>query len=672
MTLQRDPHFNKQHYYYGLTITNEFNDLQSNIDVAIKRQQRFLTGYSTIQSPSVTADSPPSQYVKVGAGSVVLYDGTWCSWSDTLTVDSATATKGSLQGSTTVTVNLNVRWVILGIGFKLEESDTRTTDDSQVVNFRQDAGYQCFTYMTAEQASGTDWRSSAVVASLLSSMRINDNVEPIAIAEIAYGSSVVQTTKVWKLQRNLWESGTPFDENRFIRSAMAYTMGRPIIENSSGTVSIVTNTQPGAPGQIVIAGGEKILIGFKDPQDGNKIRMVEKTVPSATINFPAQNTKYIVRLKTDSDGNSIIYYGTGDYPLNSPLNQDGQGTQDGTSQGFPATLLDMPLAEVTTGNNGTLPTTMIIPNTSLSFDRQIFPGDVYVSGDVIANGKSFVGQHLKLGDDTINADEGTILFQRNDTHGPRITVNSPSTLGSYNPTASSPYNSTPVARMSFMTGSTPTTKWTEFSVGQLLLTGGGGGFQPAIRIDDTTGDTTRQMLLMSSTMSSHFKAQILTNSTNFDYSGTPTGSKYAGMQSNFLRINGYFGGKVTGTPGAFLGQTRTLFIDHVAMAFGRFVAANPPTIVGNAQFNIDVANCVKVATGVYDIQLLSATYSGAIPDMIDVCPMYTAETTWVYDTSNSTSNKVRIKFYNGAGAAVDVNFSVKIYEWQWPAIDTYV
>jgi len=200
MTLQRDAHFHKQNYYFGLTITGEFNDLQTNIDNAIKRQQRFLTGYSTIESPSVVADSPVSANVKIGAGAVILYDGTWVSWAESLTVSTTTATKGSFQGSTVVTGVGNIRWIIVGVAFDVDQSDVRTTDDSQIVNFLQRSGYKIYVYMSSEQVAGTDWRGNATISSLLSSMRINDNIEPIAIAEIAYGSASVATNKVWKLQ----------------------------------------------------------------------------------------------------------------------------------------------------------------------------------------------------------------------------------------------------------------------------------------------------------------------------------------------------------------------------------------------------------------------------------------------------------------------------------------
>jgi len=354
MTRQSTPHYDRINFYTGLTVVDELNTQFLNVDSALKRVQKTW-GPGVLRAPAVTAESPPSANITIGAGAVVCNDGNAVTWSSNTTINTSIATAGSLQGNTAVTTTGNIRWVIIGVRSKIEldEAVINRLGDTEYKNHR--SGYEFLVYGSAEQVSGTNWRGSTIVSNLVQTMRNNDFAEPLAIVELAYGSMIAQTNKVWRLQTPVWEAGSPREESHFSRVASAYIMPRPVVQTSTATIAATPNIQVGLPGSLTIPGGESLLIGYKDPKDGGAIRIVQVTLPAATINLPLANTVYVVRMNLDEDGVPTIYYGTGDYPLDPPYPQDGKGTQDGTQQGFTATLVDTPLAIVTTQNNGQIP-----------------------------------------------------------------------------------------------------------------------------------------------------------------------------------------------------------------------------------------------------------------------------------------------------------------------------
>jgi hypothetical protein len=138
----------------------------------------------------------------------------------------------------------------------------------------------------------------------------------------------------------------------------------------------------------VITGGEKILIGFKDPTRDDEIRLVKVTLPATNINFPNLSTSYIVRMYLDPDGVPFVYKGEGTWLANSPLAVDAHGTADGTGQGFPPTSIDIPLYKATTGaSNGSLPTVEAIVNLSSVLALSEFEiGDLSVQNNMSVAG----------------------------------------------------------------------------------------------------------------------------------------------------------------------------------------------------------------------------------------------------------------------------------------------
>jgi hypothetical protein len=406
-------------------------------------------------------------------------------------------------------------------------------------------------------------------------------------------------------------------------------MVRPVLLNSSGSVAVQVNSQPGAPGQLVVTGGEKMLVGFKDPKDGNRIHVIEVTVPAATINFPAQNTKYIVRLKTDSDGTPSIYYGTSTvgYPLDAPVNQDATGTQDASGSGFPATLVDAPLIQVNTQSNGQMPTYTLMKNTSVNFDRQIFAGDIYVQGNLAVTGSITGGSYLEMGDDAVG-EEGYIKFLKGNTNGPRLTVESPASNYSTN------------ALFKFLRASSPTSLGVKVQAGSMALLD---------KLIEFASDGETKLYVEDGAGPTGMK--------NYNFCGS-SGSGASQILSTLI-AGCYYGSRYH--PSTYDSNTLWRAFRENAQVFAGWINLSSPSSPV-VQSSMNIATCTQVATGRYRITWqYGFTWSSTDRPLFFVLPTSTTSANPHWDIGQSSSgNYVEIKFFDATNSLVDPthNFTI--------------
>lgn len=653
MTVQPEQQLKRQQFYFEQNVFGELNTLQTDIQNAVERMQNRLTGYGILTPVTPAVDSPVSNNVSIGSGFGISFAGKWLSWDNNVTVDTSVATAGNSQGNTAVLTSGNIRFVVIAVRWNLEQSNQVVDGNGANVFTNLEDGYTFDVYMTDEQVAGTDWRGLAAVTSLINSMRSADDAEPVAIAELAFGSNVVAADKLWSLQRVLWEQGSEFDENRLLRKASAYTMVRPVVLNPTGVVAFTAVAQPGLPGQILITGGEEFLIGFKDTTDNNEIRIKRVTVPAATLNMTAVSTKYIIRFRLDVNGTPEIYFGEGDYPLDTALGQDGTGTQGGTSQGFPATLVDAPLLEVDTGIAGSTPTVAQISNTSQTFDRQILVGDVTIQGNLTVTGSVTVtgnyaqtGREIAIGDDDIATENGLIRFLRNATDDPRLELIRDNLSRYFLRTQS---------------GSTPGIATTGLMTGQIHLPFGNTPIkvQDPTALTNETPDTTNERMEigiqfpnLNLTAFTSIEAEII-----FNMSGTPN----TGSDTVLITAGGFnprLEAKDVGDANWTEDFGQAIFQDMVPIAVAKVIDGSPPT--KDRGFGIDFTTSTRGATGVYTLIIAGAASIPANDLIAFVTPDPTTAVR-VSATVDYGTDQVVVRLYDAADAAVNGAFTIAIF-----------
>lgn len=346
----------KQTYGKGYQFaTSDLNEIQENSRGAIRRGRQLHTGYGVISvPPTITAQSPASLFIDVGPAEYLDPLGRGFRSDASFSQDLSSATAGSILGSTSPSTSGTLRYIVLAGRYQEINSEPATDEDGLPYNFRQEGAPEYLIYQTADISAPDVIENSVTLAALFSTI-VSENSIPIAVGVRDFGSVTIST--VWVVVRRVFEegSGDPVKDKTQVRNIIAYSE-LPIIANSSGTVQGNPIAVPGSGGQIQIPGGESIQIGWIDHADSDELKRLEITLPAITLDVTAASSKHMIRMFVDRDRNAVVYTGLGEYLVDPDFGLLSTGTSGGSNQGSRPTLVDIPLLQITTGVNGSVPT----------------------------------------------------------------------------------------------------------------------------------------------------------------------------------------------------------------------------------------------------------------------------------------------------------------------------
>ena len=357
----------------------DFLNLLEPVKEALARvQKRFASEDARPMAiPAITL--PGAFQVVISAGTSgnagVAADGYSVDWDLDLIFDATVATAGDSIGSTAPGTGAK-RYVVLAVRHKVVGSDPRTDKEGKTVYYDQTSTTQKLVYQTAaDNLLLDDYTNNAALIALVDSITADGSI-PLAICEYKDGASDFLVQDVHPNQRAIYTAGGPASEADTHREFFGYTVLATVM-TVDGKVSANPITVQGAPGRVDISGGETVMLTIPElgpTGEFRKTRTIRTIVPATSLNFLVENEQYVVRAKWNEGAQSLeVYQGTGDYPNDSVISQPFQeGSSGGSNQGFRRTLVDLPLAQVNTGLNGSQPTIQLLQNQVLVEDADMF------------------------------------------------------------------------------------------------------------------------------------------------------------------------------------------------------------------------------------------------------------------------------------------------------------
>lgn len=401
MADSNNSHLETFNFYDTLIPTStDFNKLQGSVYDAMTRiQGEFIS--EGPRPDKIPILSTSGFTVTVPAGSGISLDGVSTNWEEAISFTANTATAGNLQGTISPGVS-SKRYSLLVVKPEIGKSDLRTTNAGSEY-YENTSITKLYVYQTAtDVALSDDYSINAEVVALVSSIESDDNGVVLAICEIKNGAISLQTQDTHPTQYVMFPAGGPVAETDQVRSFLGHSNLATVL-SSGGTVALTSFAVSGAPGSVIITGGESVMLTVPDlgaNKEFRSVRSIEAILPAATFNPSLNNENYVIRAKWNDSSESIeVYMGTGDYPNDPNSLPFASGSSGGTNLGYRRTLVDLPLATVTTGSDGILPVVAAIPNHALSELDYILPivetitnpdtVDVALSNDYSVSNRSF-------------------------------------------------------------------------------------------------------------------------------------------------------------------------------------------------------------------------------------------------------------------------------------------
>lgn len=362
-------HLRRRYFYNGLIPgPSDFMDFQNDNYEALKRiLGRMVTDVSRILKPS-TFTLPGDYVVNVGSNAGVSGSGVKVDWDSTISFDAKQSTHGSIIGSTAPAAGQK-SYIVIAVKETTTNADVRTDKFGATVYYDKQSTTQLRVYaFSTSIALADEWVVNDALGTYVADTVITaDEAVPIAILERRDGTSDFASSDVHEIERFISVSGSMSSEFDDLRLDLGHTLLGTIL-NTTGTVAHSSIPVIGAPGRVVIPGGESWAMSAKQigppTYRWRRLRRLKGTIPVTSIDFPAESTDYTVRAKLNAiTGKIEIYYGlTGTGPALPASNPFIAGTQDMANANFWRTCVDIPLLRVVTGLNGSSPGVVPYPN----------------------------------------------------------------------------------------------------------------------------------------------------------------------------------------------------------------------------------------------------------------------------------------------------------------------
>lgn len=377
-----------------LFMRSDAEEIQSNVVGSMHRVQRELIGWGCTSSvPTCVVEDPATLNVKIGSAYFIDPNGKGFGWESVQVVSCGTSTAGAILGSTAPNAVGTLRYIVIAAKHKIDNQQQKFDNQGLPYYWKQISSYEILVYQTADIASPDDALANVTLRTLRAQI-VSDGAVPIVITRRLQGSNVVDW--VWVVAKRTFAEGDPVATREMHRKLSAFS-ALPIVANSSGTINVTPQAVPGSGGQVTIAGGEKIQIGWIDRSKTDTVdglpQRLEITLPAQIIATPTVNTKYMLRMYIDQRTREpVVYIGTTNfgYLTDPDFGLLSTGTSGGVDQGSRPTLLDIPFAQIDTGIAGSLPTVILITNSVRTTSGIFMPwenaGKTWANSDPLGEG----------------------------------------------------------------------------------------------------------------------------------------------------------------------------------------------------------------------------------------------------------------------------------------------
>ena len=367
----------KQTYGKGFPMQrSDMDELQLNVVGAVHRIQKQMVGHGSVLSvPSIVLEDPLTLNVKIGTAALIDGNGKAIAWNGVQTVSCSASTHGSV-GSTAPNAIGSIRYIVVAAKHKFLDQEAKVDAEGVPYFWKQISSYELRVYQTGDIAAPDDALVSNTLKTLLSSIKNDDAAEPIVVVRRAQGASVLDNWMWVVLARIFLDGGNTTTQEVSRRIDLFSAL--PVIANDSGTVVVNPTAVPGNGGSVTIVGGEKVQIGWLDYTHtdiaGSYPMRIEVTVPAGVLATTVTNSVYMLRMYIDERTRQPILYvsnNTAGYLKDTDWGLLTHGTPAAANAGSRPTLIDIPLAEIKTGNSGVAPT-VTLQNNSVRTANNVF------------------------------------------------------------------------------------------------------------------------------------------------------------------------------------------------------------------------------------------------------------------------------------------------------------